>query len=421
MQLWCKWVHALFPSVCFLPACLGPMELDKFLGLCSLGGPAPAQRFSISPSSQGHLDIMCMHHAKLLCLPSGNSAHPRNLQGCGVRSAPSNLPTTFPFRQRSTHAVLTCAAPTTPYSASLPPCIFTHVRTMLLEFAALLALIAALATVAANTRHTLREREQAKIAYTVGRCKCNGRRPSRNEVLNHAVPWYRSHMPYYPGSNEALRQFILRWGRDVRPVLTDLHRSVQRSLMSDAECKQCIEEIRAGYYKGDVLFGFSSLDHAANHRRTDGRFSCPMVHDCRKRYQGRNSHGMMDRLRAFDPKLTHFKATPSDPLTPELMARRVCEARILLSQGLERRKRTFYLDAKTLLVCPTSHQVIGYKEDMEKYGHPPVGGARWKGVVTEQKGLIKIQFYCMVNWHGGVCGFWVCQGSTGVADVFEVG
>jgi hypothetical protein len=123
MQLWCKWVHALFPSVFFLPACLGPIELDNLLGLCSLGGPAPAQHFSISPSSQGHLDIMCMHHAKLLWSPSGNSVHPRNLRGRGVQSAPSNLPTPFPFRQRSTHAALTCATTTTTYSASLPPCV----------------------------------------------------------------------------------------------------------------------------------------------------------------------------------------------------------------------------------------------------------------------------------------------------------
>jgi hypothetical protein len=130
---------------------------------------------------------------------------------------------------------------------------------------------------------------------------------------------------------------------------------------------------------------------------------------------------MTERLKAYDPKFTHFLVRPIDPLTPKLKARRVREARTLLSQGLARRKRTFYIDAKTLLVTPTTHQVIGYKEDMEKYGLEPIGGAKWRGVVTGQRALTKIQFYCMVNWHVGVCGFWVCQGSSGVAPVYQVG
>lgn len=292
-------------------------------------------------------------------------------------------------------------------------------RTMLVAYAALLALVAAVATSALRARNEEYKRQWARAAYMHAKSELPPGKVSKNKLLRLAVAFYRKSFRRYPSSDEALRQFIWRWGRDKRAHLVDLPRWAQRSMMTDAECEQCIQEIRAGYSMGDVKFGFVTLDDAATRKHPDLTYICPTVHKCRRRYN--TSHGMMDRLKAFDPKFTHITVRHVDPLTPKLKARRVRECRTLLSQGLERRKRTFYIDAKTLLVSPKSHQVIGYKEDMEKYGMLPVGGAKWRGVVTKQRALIKIQIYCMVNWHGGVCGMWVCQGSTGVADVYEVG
>lgn len=290
--------------------------------------------------------------------------------------------------------------------------------------AALLALVAVLVTAAKATQNTKHrseeERDVARQVYFRARNHFLERNPDENDVLHQAVLLWKEDYGW-DSSDAALRQFIARWAHDTRPApLTDRSRDIRRSPMSDAECEKCIEEIRRGHWEGEQLFGFHTLDAAANHTGPDGKPTCPTVHECRQRYHSSSSHGMFDRLKDFDSDLTHFLERPADPLTPKLKNRRVRESRTLLSQGLERRKRTFYIDAKTLLVRPEAHQVIGYKEDMEKFGHPSESGAEWRGIVGQKKTVIKIQFYCMVNWYGGVCGLWICQGSTGVAPVYMV-
>jgi len=275
------------------------------------------------------------------------------------------------------------------------------------------------ATVKLRSRHRDDARWTAVQAFYMakGRLTANNRNPTDNEILNLAVELYKKERTWHCGER-ALKEFIVRMLDRPLPPIPDKRRARLGPNMTDRECAMCIRELRNGFLVYGKKHLYSSLDHAAQMRDL-----CPTVAKCRLRYSPDDSYGMWRRLREYDPDLLHIKPTSRATLSPKTLAERARLSAWYLQQIAEDEdflKRIFFIDQKTITVHPETGTVIGYKRDRDglvAYNDNPVVF----NPITGKKEVLHIEFYAMVNWHSGLCGFIVCQGTTGEPRVYRVG
>lgn len=266
-------------------------------------------------------------------------------------------------------------------------------------------------------RHTEEERDWARQAYyeALGSLKARGLGTHPSQVAALAVQLY-SEKHDHSMSAKALREFILWWAvENTRPDFRDAPRKGRETFMSDEECRQCIDELRRGYIVDGKRFLYHSLEHAAGQPER-----CRTVAMCRQRYSQKHTTGMWARLVKYDPKLKHIRPVRKAPLSAATMANRVSSCQFyldLMEDSLQTLidylKRVFFIDAKTVIFVPKSGTVIGYMDDRDGY-IVEVPAMKAKSLITHKDEVVTVKFYGMANWHAGVCGFKVCQGTTGL-------
>lgn len=241
---------------------------------------------------------------------------------------------------------------------------------------------------------------------------------TEGETMRLAAELYLQERTWSRGE-KALQLFCCRWGSEKTETVRDAPRAHVPDKMTDAECEACINELRAGWTTtwGEHRW-FITLDHAAAMRNGSG-WQCPTLHAMRQRYSDTHPEGMWARLRRYDPQLKEFSLHPREALSDVLKQERINACRFYLRQPLSFFKRIFFFDAKTIYVCAATQKVIGYSQDVDGRTYCATPIYYYNGI-THTKELIKVQFYSMVNWYGGMCGFWICQGSTRVAPVYKV-
>ena len=265
-------------------------------------------------------------------------------------------------------------------------------------------------------RHPPVERMWAHDCYMMaeGALRDRGRPYYERDVVCRAADIYID-MHGWKGSRKVLLEFIRRYAVvDPDRPLRDKPRPGLEPRMTDEECEQCINELRAGYPVGGHRELFRSLNHAASMPDL-----CPTVAACRKRYSKEYEDGMWARLRKYDPGLRKYKQTPKHRLTPDEKQQRVACSKWLLAQGLAYLKRIFFIDAKTIYVSVQGGYVIGHKADRSAM-YREVDAVYYYNCITHTKDLIRIEFYAMANYYGGVCGFRATQGTTGAKLKFKV-
>lgn len=257
-----------------------------------------------------------------------------------------------------------------------------------------------------TARHTPQERHQAKMAYAEARGRLIGRgvRYTDSDLLSEACHVYEERHGW-SSSKKALREFMVRWQKEHPGIdLEDTHRSGPPRHMTDAECEQCIGELRAGYTNKKGKFRlFRSLDEAAK--------CCPIVAICRARYSPRDESGMWKRLTAYDKDLIRIKCRCVSVMRPAVKEQRVAASLFFLEKGLEYAKNEFFIDEKTMLLHPKGGHAIGYKKDGLGFVIE-TESIDYYDKISHKRDLIKVKFYSMVNYWGGVCGFYVSQAST---------
>jgi hypothetical protein len=192
-------------------------------------------------------------------------------------------------------------------------------------------------------RHTDYERWCACKAYWVakGELKACGQHENERKVLKLAAANFIADCGG-DWTTRAARDFIKRWGtRPEPPHFSDHWRGHAHGLMSDEECKTCIEELRKGYEANGKHWFYSSLHHAAEHPEY-----CPTVSECRGRYSEDHDYSMFRRLQQYDPDLIHIKPNTKQPLTQKILQQRCKDSTFYLEQDAEYFERIFYIDQK---------------------------------------------------------------------------
>lgn len=268
-----------------------------------------------------------------------------------------------------------------------------------------------------SSRRSAAERANATRAYNIafGELRGSGLPTDDASILSRSVDVYIELYGWNRGAR-ALREFINRWA--LKHEFGDVHDIPhgRPCEMTPEEIKGCIEELRGGYKIGGKKHLFSSLDHAAESG------ICPTVKLCRARYSPHNSSGMWERLHKSDPKLIHLKPTAKKPMSPAIKAERVKCCKFYLDKfdnDFEYFKRIFYIDQKTIKMHPEAGWCIAYRDDRDDWV-VELDDVRGRSVITGKSEVIKVEFYAMVNWHGGLVAFQVCQGTTGQPLKFKV-
>lgn len=267
-----------------------------------------------------------------------------------------------------------------------------------------------------RARRSPAERLWAHDCYNqaVGELRARHRPYYETDVVSRAADLYIEQHGWNCG-RKALLRFIHRNAvLDPARPLRDKPRPGVGPRMTDEECEQCIKELRAGYPVGGHKELFRSLDHAASMPEL-----CPTVAACRKRYCKESEDGMWARLVRYDPGLRRYKQTPKHRLTPEEKRNRVRDSTWLLAKGKKYLRRIFFIDAKTIYVVAGGGYVIGHVADRGGTIRE-VDQVYYYNCVTHSKDLIRVEFYAMANYYGGVCGFWATQGSTGAKLKYKV-
>jgi hypothetical protein len=148
---------------------------------------------------------------------------------------------------------------------------------------------------------------------------------------------------------------------------------------------------------------------------------CPTVAMCRERYHSDRDDGMWQRLLRYDSNLVHIKPVTKPVLSEAVKAQRVytCDAYLrALEQDPYLLHRYFYIDQKTFLIAPKLGWVIGYKTDREDWV-ASIDNVTHFNAITHKDEIVEVHTYTMVNWHGGVCGFRICQGTTGTPQTYR--
>ena len=289
-------------------------------------------------------------------------------------------------------------------------------------FLAISMLAAALWPMVSRTAYGPRSEEEkynARRAYAwaEGTLMNSGKDYTVNDVLRLATHMYFENFDT-DMKPPNLNQFIKTWAViHPEPDFRCHNRWGPPERMSDEECAKCIEELRAGYVMDNQRFGWTSLDHAAQHPDL-----CPTVAECRRRYSERREDGMWLRLEKYDSNLIHIKPSKCSPLTDEVKAERVSSCKDYLDKLEENPdflKRIFFIDQKTYFMQPKLGWVIGYKTDEEDWvvGMKDITNYN---AITHRQDIVEVQTYTMVNWYGGVCGFHICQGTTGARKIYRV-
>jgi hypothetical protein len=282
-----------------------------------------------------------------------------------------------------------------------------------LELAALLFGVAMMVR-GHHGRHTDEEKWTACKAYwrAKGVLEASGQQDDETKVLNLAADYF---MDGSDGgwSIRAVREFIQRWANRTQPPhFSDRQRGHAQEVMSDEECRLCIEELRKGYVVNGKHWYYSSLRHASQHPDL-----CPTVAACRMRYSENRDYSMFRRLQQFDPQLIHIKPKTKHPLTPEVMQQRCETSAWYLQQDPEYFERVFFIDQKVFLMHPETGLVIGYGEDKNEYV-AETDDITFYNIATRRSELVRVEVYGMVNYHGGLCGWHVCHGTTGDNRVY---
>lgn len=268
-----------------------------------------------------------------------------------------------------------------------------------------------------HTPHSDADKWAACKAYWMaqGKLEACGQDSNERKVMELATTAF---LEGYEGDlqRKGAADFIKRWAtRTEPPHFSDRSRGHAQELMSDEECRKCIEELRRGYDANGRHWSYTSLDHAAqpeHHER------CPTVAACRCRY-GDHEYSMFRRLQQFDPELIHVKPKTRHPLTPAIMLDRCNTSRFYLAQDEEYFQRVFYIDQKVFLMHPENGMVIGYAADKDEYV-TEIDDITFYNVATRKTELVRVEVYAMVNYHGGLCGWHVCHGTSGDNRVYLV-
>lgn len=301
-------------------------------------------------------------------------------------------------------------APTHP--RALPPHTQAPAMWFLISFTCVVA--CALMVRRAGGGHTDAERLLAHDCYheALGALESKGGRFDDDTLFSRATDIFlRKTKLYY--SRQSARQFVVRWAHHAF-TSHDKPRSGRPPRMTDDECALCIAEVRKGYVDDSGRRrGFTDLSHASQFR-----VLCPTVALCRPRYAA-DPEGMFQRLKRFDSNLVRIKPTKKRMFTPHQKEERLAYCRLHLGQPPEYFHRFFFIDAKTLLLEPASDWIISYRDntDLCYFFSPDI---KAYNRMAHSNDTIKIEFYAMVNWWGGVCGYVVCQGTTGVEPRYKV-
>lgn len=284
----------------------------------------------------------------------------------------------------------------------------------MLWFLPLLPLLV-LTGVGGGTRRTADDRCAARRAYdrALGRVEQGGGTVKETEVLREACDIFRETREWGKGK-KALSKFIARWAHRDGSSFGDLARAHTPARMTDEECQACVEELRVGYTLGNKTFLYLSLTHAA--KKGD---LCPHMAECRRRYAANSDLGMWRRLRAYDPNLYHGIPKSLPPMKPATLQQRVDACSFLLGQDPEYFRRVFWIDEKSIIMTPAPRSAIGHS----LYPHDFYMAC--KPITVYNKHLkrneqVKVSFYAMVNYHAGVCGFRLCQATTGQEKKYKV-
>lgn len=290
---------------------------------------------------------------------------------------------------------------------SLRPCaplrrtMFTFVIFFFAAFAAVTAI--------ARPRRAAAERREATEVYGAARFLLISRgiaKPTHEQVLKEASKIAKD-MLSDPHMKNQLR-FIRRWGGAAE--LGDAPRAGRAPWLGDDECKEIITFIRKGTYNPD-----------GTHRPyTDIQEVCernPFINAMRLHAGYATPRSFFKRLRRVDPGLRRRKVVLKPYLEPHTKEERVEDCKWYL--GIRKTQphylhRLFFLDAKTLYCSPVGGYAIVHEKDMEQKYQTD------KQLKKSFKNAKKIKFYCCVNWHVGVVGFWVCQGTTSWPLVYRV-
>lgn len=306
-------------------------------------------------------------------------------------------------------------------------------RTMFTSLLVLLVLV----TVPGRNKLARRTREEkwaAVKAYHVarGELRAKGQPFTVQQAVCRAASIYQEDFKW-DCSRRALTNFIYRWSveHDMPdgPFLADTPhpRGKPPQRMSDAECEQCIAELLEGYTRNGRRYPFRNLTHAARWG------NCETVTECRARYDDgpAGDRQMWRRLRIFDRGLYKLQCPEERLLDAQLKAERVASSAWYLLQPIEFYKRLFFIDCHTIYVNTKAGWSIGHRtlgnpfyfeceEALEGEEEEEEDKDEDGEVIAHEDHVKKVIFYAMVNWHVGPCGFWVCQGSTGIEDRFKV-
>ena len=265
-------------------------------------------------------------------------------------------------------------------------------------------------------RHSNKDKWEACKAYWMakGELAASGQDGDESKVMKLATDKF---LLCYNGGMQRhnANEFIKRWAtRGEPPNFSDRWRGHNQEVITDEQCSMCIAELRKGYYANGKHWWFTSLNHAAQRSEL-----CPTVALCRALYSADHEYSMFRRLQEFDPLLIHLKPKTRHPLTPKIMEERCATSSFYLTQDKEFFERVFYIDQKVFLMHPASGMVIGYEADRDEYV-TEIDDITFYNIATRKTELVRVEVYAMVNYHGGLCGWHVCHGTSGDDRVYLV-
>jgi len=281
---------------------------------------------------------------------------------------------------------------------------------------AVLLLAAAYANVLRG-RHTLAERDAARLAAAEARgwLEGHGQQVTRKRLLDKAADLFGEKVQHDMTRQNA-KHFIELWAlKHGTPDLLDFPRGGAGPRMTDEECEACIREIRAGYPGRGCTWAYNSLSHAAQLRDGHGHYRCPTVAKCRGRYAA-DEAGMMRRLRRYDPDFGRFVPVTKQALSQALMNQRVEEAKYMQrnwNTKFHGGRDLFFLDAKIIYMDPGAGPGLGHGSDIQNM-IAPTFKIEYYNPEARRMEVPKVVFYAMINWLVGLCGFILCSGTSGV-------
>jgi hypothetical protein len=239
--------------------------------------------------------------------------------------------------------------------------------------------------------------------------------PNEGALYTSAVKWLGKLHPNH-GITKPL-QFIRRWygravgegdlhdaaGRGRRPKLDENNPAHKRIL------EQCLQELDNGYIDEE---GHPQLFAGMQHAVDGNKCLKDILNDFNYTPQG-----LQDRLMDYDPNLK----LRTQVLKPEFDDKRKAE-RVQVCQQLldifERDpmyyRRIFFLDCHQVYCKPKGGHVLCRRAD-----DPRLTKEDWR-MNKKLQDTIKLQFYVMLNWYGGICAIWFTQGTTGVVNHYRV-